>query len=88
MTDFRIAPLLMLIFLSLYQLFQLYLYHVQQEEFKIKSILICIVAILLALGAFRGHHYLSKQYKIGFFSILIFNIVGIFYMTYQFYNHN
>jgi hypothetical protein len=77
--DFRIAPLLLAIFNSIFLSFRGYQYFFDQDYKAIswKIIGIGVIALWMAFGSFKGHHFFTKPYKFAFWSFFTFNAIMI-----------
>jgi hypothetical protein len=78
--EFRIAPILFAAFNLMFLLSKMYYYFTEMQLPNIKHLGLSIVFVLVAFGALQGHHYLSKQYKIIFWTLEIASLLCVLFL--------
>lgn len=88
--DFRIAPLLLVIFNFIFLAFKGYQFFADGDATAItwKTLGICAFVLWMAYGALRGHHFLSKSYKLSFWTIWGVDTLLVLALFFSFYSNN
>ena len=79
--EFRIAPMIMALINLFFIVFVLINYHFNHQEINIKMILLPLIILFVAKGAFKSHHYYKQTFKTAFYIIQLCNIIGIVFLV-------
>jgi uncharacterized membrane protein len=78
--EFRIVPLLFAAFNLLFLISKIAVFFSDNTLPSFKQIGIATVLILVAYGAYKGHHYLSNNYKIIFWTLQIISTICVVFL--------
>jgi hypothetical protein len=84
--DFRIAPLLLVIFNFIFLAYANFQVFAANDDSIItwKALGISAFVLWMAYGALRGHHFLSKSYQLSFWTIWAIDALLLIALLYNF----